>query len=161
MLPLQFIDRVKYLVERQFVKGALFQLLVVAIFIGLISLVGGLLVWPGENSFSSLGDAIWWAFLRLTDPGYLGDDEGGRRRLVSTILTVSGYVVLMGTLVAILTRSLIARMTDLERGLTPVTLRHHVVVLGWTSRTVPILQELTASTGRGKRFVGATAEFAQ
>lgn len=153
MLPLQFIDRVKYLVERQFVKGALFQLLVVAIFIGLISLVGGLLVWPGENSFSSLGDAIWWAFLRLTDPGYLGDDEGGWRRLVSTILTVSGYVVFMGTLVAILTRSLIARMTDLERGLTPVTLRHHVVVLGWTSRTVPILQELTASTGRVKRFL--------
>lgn len=153
MLPLSLLDRVKYIVERQFVKGALFQLLVVGIGIGLISLIGGLLVWPGADSFQDLGDAVWWAFLRLTDPGYLGDDEGDWRRLVSTMLTVTGYVVFMGTLVAILTRSLIAKMTDLERGLTPVTLRNHVVVLGWTSRTVPILQELLASTGRVKRFL--------
>lgn len=153
MLPLSLLDRVKYIVERQFVKGALFQLLVVGIGIGLISLIGGLLVWPGADSFNDLGDAVWWAFLRLTDPGYLGDDEGDWRRLVSTMLTVTGYVVFMGTLVAILTRSLIAKMTDLERGLTPVTLRNHVVVLGWTSRTVPILQELLASTGRVKRFL--------
>ncbi|BES73330.1 lipoprotein [Marinobacter nanhaiticus D15-8W] len=153
MLPLSLLDRVKYIVERQFVKGALFQLLVVGIGIGLISLIGGLLVWPGADSFQDLGDAVWWAFLRLTDPGYLGDDEGDWRRLVSTMLTVTGYVVFMGTLVAILTRSLIAKMTDLERGLTPVTLRNHVVVLGWTSRTVPILQELLASSGRVKRFL--------
>ncbi|WP_148864316.1 CASTOR/POLLUX-related putative ion channel [Marinobacter fonticola] len=153
MLPLSLLDRVKYIVERQFVKGALFQLLVVGVGIGLISLIGGLLVWPGSDSFADLGDAVWWAFLRLTDPGYLGDDEGDWRRLVSTMLTVTGYVVFMGTLVAILTRSLIAKMTDLERGLTPVTLRNHVVVLGWTSRTVPILQELLASTGRVKRFL--------
>ncbi|WP_165856189.1 CASTOR/POLLUX-related putative ion channel [Marinobacter sp. JSM 1782161] len=157
MLPLPFLDRVKYIVERQFVKGALFQLLVVGIGIGLISLIGGLLVWPGSASFDNLGDAIWWAFLRLTDPGYLGDDEGGWRRLVSTVLTVTGYVVFMGTLVAILTRSLIARMTDLERGLTPVTLRHHVVVLGWNSRTVPLIQELLASTGRVRRFLAKHA----
>lgn len=32
------------MVERQFVKGAIFQLLVVALVIGLISIVGGLLV---------------------------------------------------------------------------------------------------------------------
>ncbi|TBW58513.1 ion channel DMI1 [Marinobacter halodurans] len=157
MVPLPFIDRVKYIVERQFVKGALFQLLVVGVCIGLISLVGGLLVWPGSDSFNSLGDAVWWAFLRLTDPGYLGDDQGDWRRLVSTLLTITGYVVFMGTLVAILTRSLIARMTDLERGLTPVTLRHHVVVLGWNSRTIPLIQELLASSGRVRRFLALHA----
>ncbi|WP_203142878.1 CASTOR/POLLUX-related putative ion channel [Marinobacter mangrovi] len=157
MLPLPFLDRVKYIVERQFVKGALFQLLVVGVFIGLISLVGGLLVWPGSDSFGDLGDAVWWAFLRLTDPGYLGDDQGDWRRLVSTLLTITGYVVFMGTLVAILTRSLIARMTDLERGLTPVTLRHHVVVLGWNNRTIPLIQELLASSGRVRRFLALHA----
>jgi hypothetical protein len=153
MLQLPFLDRVKYIVERQFVKGALFQLLVVGVFIGLISIIGGLLVWPTGDPFTDPWDAIWWAFLRLTDPGYLGDDEGNWRRLVSTTLTILGYVVFMGTLVAILTRSLIARMNDLERGLTPVTLRHHVVVLGWTSRTVPLVQELLASSSRVRRFL--------
>ncbi|PVY76487.1 Trk K+ transport system NAD-binding subunit [Tamilnaduibacter salinus] len=152
-MPFRFVDRLKYMIERQFVKGALFQLMVVALVIGLISLVGGLLVLPTAGTFADLGDAIWWAFLRLTDPGYLGDDEGSWRRFVSTLLTVSGYVVFMGTLVAILTRSLFALMTDLERGLTPVTMRHHVVVLGWTSRTLPLVRELMAASGRVRRFL--------
>jgi len=153
MLPFRFVDRVKFIVERQLVKGAGFQLLVVGIFIGLISLIGGLLVIPFGAPFEDMGDAIWWAFLRLTDPGYLGDDVGNWQRFVSTILTISGYVVFMGTLVAILTRWLIAKMTDLERGLTPVTLRNHIVVLGWTSQTLPLLGELLGSSGRMRRFL--------
>lgn len=153
MLPFRFVDRVKFIVERQLVKGAGFQLLVVGIFIGMISLIGGLLVIPFGEPFEDVGDAIWWAFLRLTDPGYLGDDVGNWQRLVSTILTISGYVVFMGTLVAILTRWLIAKMTDLERGLTPVTLRNHIVVLGWTSQTLPLLGELLGSSGRMRRFL--------
>lgn len=153
MKPFRFVDRVKFIVERQLVKGAGFQLLVVGVFIGMISLIGGLLVFPLGAPFEGMGDATWWAFLRLTDPGYLGDDVGNWQRLVSTILTVSGYVVFMGTLVAILTRWLIAKMTDLERGLTPVTLRNHIVVLGWTSQTLPLLGELLLSSGRMRRFL--------
>jgi hypothetical protein len=153
MLPFRIIDRVKFFVERQLVKGAGFQLLVVAAFIALISLVGGLLVLMFGESFSDIGTAVWWAFLRLTDPGYLGDDAGTWQRIVSTILTVSGYVVFMGTLVAILTRWLIAKMADMERGFTPVTLKNHIVVLGWTSQTLPLLSELLGTSGRVRRFL--------
>lgn len=110
MLPFRIVDRIKFIVERQLVKGAGFQLLVVGCFIALISLIGGLLVvLPQAGEFESPGHAIWWAFLRLTDPGYLGDDVGTWQRIVSTLLTIMGYVVFMGTLVAILTRWLIAR----------------------------------------------------
>lgn len=153
MLPFRVIDRVKFVVERQLVKGAGFQLLVVGVFIGLISLVGGLLVLPQAATFDGIGSAIWWAFLRLTDPGYLGDDVGTWQRFVSTLLTISGYVVFMGTLVAILTRWLIAKMGDLERGLTPVTLKNHIVVLGWSNQTLPLLSELLGSSGRMRRFL--------
>ncbi len=107
MLPFRIVDRIKFIVERQLVKGgAGFQLLVVGCFIALISLIGGLLVVlpPQAGEFESAGHAIWWAFLRLTDPGYLGDDVGTWQRIVSTLLTIMGYVVFMGTLVAILTR---------------------------------------------------------
>ncbi|WP_417515853.1 CASTOR/POLLUX-related putative ion channel [Marinobacter sp.] len=153
MLPFRVVDRVKFIVERQLVKGAGFQLLVVGVFIGLISLIGGLLVVPQGGDFDDPGSAVWWAFLRLTDPGYLGDDVGTWQRFVSTLLTISGYVVFMGTLVAILTRWLIAKMADLERGLTPVTLKKHVVVLGWTTQTLPLLSELLGSSGRMRRFL--------
>jgi len=152
MLQLRFMDRLKFFVERQFAKGASFQLLVVAAVIGLISVIGGILVLPLDD-FSDPATAIWWAFLRLTDPGYLGDDSGSWQRTVSTGLTIMGYVVFLGALVAILTRWLITLMTDLERGLTPVALRNHIVVLGWTSRTLPLLGELLNSTERMQRFL--------
>ncbi|MFE8070900.1 ion channel DMI1 [Marinobacteraceae bacterium S3BR75-40.1] len=155
MLPFRFVDRLKFFVERQFVKGALFQLLVVVAVIGLISLLGGLMVRPAEGQFDGLGEAVWWAFLRLTDPGYLGDDQGTWRRVISTVLTISGYVVFLGALVAIMTRWLIDRMNQLERGLTPVAIRNHVVVLGWTNRTLPIVSELLGSVGRMRRFLRA------
>lgn len=153
MFRLRFIDRLKFFVERQFVKGASYQLFIVSAVIGLISLLGGMLVLPLGEYDEHLGNAVWWAFLRLTDPGYLGDDEGTWRRIVSTWLTVSGYVVFLGALVAIMTRWLIAIMEHLELGLTPVSLKNHIVILGWNNRTVPLLRELVMSTSRVGRFL--------
>lgn len=155
MLPFTLLERVRYILERQLVKGAHYQLLVVAVFIGLISLVGGWLAWPSSAQEMSLADSVWWAFLRLTDPGYLGDDEGTWLRIVSTALTVMGYVVFMGTLVAIMTRWLISSMETLEQGLTPVTIRQHVVILGWTNRTLPLVREILDASGGIQRLLKA------
>jgi len=154
MIKLPLVDRVTFLIERQFVKGAGFQLLVVAAVIALISIAGGAAVMfaGGQMGFA---EAVWWAFLRMTDPGYLGDDEGGWRRTVSTALTVSGYVLFMGTLVAIMTRWLIAKMLEFERGLTPVAMRNHIVVIGWTNRTIPLLRELIGDGDSRRRFLAA------
>ncbi len=151
MFRLRPIDRFKFFVERQFVKGAHYQLLAMALVLVTISVVAGALV-LGTDAEESYGEAIWWAFLRLSDPGYLGEDEGFRRRLVSTILTMSGYVIVLGTVVAILTRWLITFMRQLERGLTPVVMRDHFVIVGWTNRTVPIIAELLAQTGHRDRL---------
>lgn len=82
MFRLRFIDRLKFFVERQFVKGASYQLFIVVAVIGLISLLGGMLVLPLGETDEHLGNAVWWAFLRLTDPGYLGDDEGTWKSVV-------------------------------------------------------------------------------
>jgi ion channel POLLUX/CASTOR len=154
VIKLPMVDRLKFIVERQFVKGAGFQLLVVAAVIGFISLLGGLALRMGGEGEGFL-DSVWWAFLRLTDPGYLGDDVGAWRRIVSTVLTVSGYVVFLGALVAIMTQWLIARMSEFERGLTPVTMRQHIVILGWTNRTLPLLRELVGSERAREQFQNA------
>jgi hypothetical protein len=153
MLPFTLVGRLRYILERQLVKGAHYQLMVVAIFIGLISLIGGWLAWPSAAADMPLADSVWWAFLRLTDPGYLGDDQGTWRRIVSTALTIMGYVVFMGTLVAIMTRWLISSMATLEQGLTPVTIRNHVVILGWTNRTIPLIREILDTAGGIQRLL--------
>jgi ion channel POLLUX/CASTOR len=145
-------DRVKFWLERFLLRGPQYRLLFIAAVIGLMSVVAGALVLP-SGTFDSWGEAIWWAFLRLSDPGYLGDDEGAWVRGVSTVLTVSGYVVFLGSLVAIMTQWLNATITRLESGLTPVTRSHHVLVLGWTNRTVAIIREMLLSEARVRRFL--------
>jgi hypothetical protein len=141
----RLLDRLRYALERLFMRGAQYRLLAVAALIGLISVTGGALAMLASGAFDSFGEAVWWAFLRLTDPGYLGDDVGTLNRTVSTILTVLGYVVFLGALVAIMTQWLNARMERLESGLTPVVRNDHVLVLGWTNRTDAIVRELLLS----------------
>ena len=68
MIKLPLVDRIKFFVERQFVKGAGFQLLIVAAVIGLLAFLGAaaLRIAGAEEGFF---EAVWWAFLRMTDPG--------------------------------------------------------------------------------------------
>ena len=144
--------KILFTLERQLVKGAQYQLLVVAALIGMISIIGGLLVIPTDTPSQSLGEAVWWAFLRLTDPGYLGDDEGNWRRFISTLLTIAGYVIFLGSLVAIITTWMNRKIRHLEQGLTPVTANNHLVILGWSNRTIHIAAEIFQSSGRLKRM---------
>ncbi len=145
--------RFTYRLERWIVRGAQYRLMLVAAGIGLISVAGGALVLWWGTGFGDFGEAVWWAFLRLTDPGYLGDDVGAVNRLLSTVLTVAGYVVFLGALVAVMTQWLNARMARLEAGLTPVARDGHVLVLDWTNRTESLVEELLLSEGRVRRFL--------
>lgn len=145
-------NRLQLVLERFLVRGPLYRLAFVIGIIGGISLAGGLLV-VGSGQFEGLGEATWWAFLRLTDPGYLGDDEGTYVRVVSTALTVAGYVLFLGALIAIMTQWLNAALRRLENGLTPIAERDHIVVLGWTTRTATIVRELLLSTDRAQHLL--------
>ena len=153
MKKLRLKNSFKFFLERQFVKGAHVQLMFVALFIGFISLIGGVLVLPSGEPTGSLSEAVWWAFLRLSDPGYLGDDEGSWRRLISTILTVLGYVVFLGSMVAIITTWLNLKIRKLEQGLTPVTAKNHILILGWNAKTIYTAGEIFQSVGRLRRFL--------
>lgn len=149
----RLLERLTYWTERRFLRGASYRLAFIAMAIGAISIAGGIVVIIAGTGFSGMGDATWWAFLRLTDPGYLGDDVGTVNRVVSTVLTILGYVVFLGALVAVMTQWLQSRMSLLERGLTPVARDGHVLILGWTNRTPAIVRELLLSEGRVRRFL--------
>lgn len=152
-MRLQLRDRAIYIIERLMLRGAQWRLVVIAFAVALIALVGGLLVLAGGEHFDSPGAAVWWAFLRLTDPGYLGDDVGTWRRVVSTALTIAGYVIFLGALIAVMTQWLNAFMRSLEQGLTPIVKQGHILILGWTDRTPTIVRELILSEARVRRFL--------
>ena len=146
-------NRFKFQLEQLIMRGAHFRLLVIAALIGLVAVVAGTLVLEIEGGFDDPADAVWWAFLRLTDPGYLGDDEGLVRRVISTVVTILGYVLFMGALIAIMTQWLNQIIEKLGRGFTPIVKNDHILILGWTNRTAGIVRELLISEGRVKRFL--------
>lgn len=146
-------NRLKFQIEQLLLRGAHARLLFIALLVGLVAIGGGLLVQATNATFESNQTAIWWAFLRLTDPGYLGDDEGLARRVISTALTVLGYVLFMGSLIAIMTQWLNQKIRNFESGLTPIARRNHILILGWTNRTPAIVEELMYSEERVRRFL--------
>lgn len=146
-------DRFKFEIERLILRGPVPRLLVIALAIVLISLGAGWIVFELTGGFPRLAEAVWWAFLRLTDPGYLGDDEGNVLRVVSTVVTILGYVLFLGALIAIMTQWLNATLNRLQQGLTPIAQNDHIVILGWTNRTATIIEELLLSEERVRRFL--------
>jgi hypothetical protein len=72
---------------------------------------------------------------------------------VSTVLTVAGYVLFLGALIAIMTQWLHGALRRLENGLTPIADRNHFVVIGWTTRTPAIVRELLLSSARVRHFL--------
>ncbi len=146
--------RMKFVLERFILRGPLNRLFVIAVLIATLATIGGLLVWRfGGREHSYLPDALWWAFLRLSDPGYLGDDTGTVNRIVSTALITLGYVVFLGSLVAIMTQWLNSSLARLQAGFTPLALNNHLLILGWSSRTIQIVREIMLSEGRVERFL--------
>ena len=152
-MPRRLRNRTKFLLERLLLRGTHYRLLIIVALIGLISVLGGALVHAAGGGFENFGAAVWWAFLRLTDPGYLGDDQGALLRTVSTVLTVLGYVLFLGALIAIMTQWLNQTVRRLESGLTPISSTDHILILGWSNRTATIIRELLLSEGRVRRFL--------
>lgn len=142
----------QFVLERWVQRGIFSQLLLMAGLVATVAVLGGVAAWAFTPAFENLPTAIWWAFLRLTDPGYLGDDEGVVLRVISTAVTVLGYVLFMGSLIAIMTQWLARIIRKLESGLTPIAMQNHFVILGWTNRTSEIIKKLLTAGGRLERF---------
>ncbi len=145
--------KVKFFFERSVLEGSWSQLLIIIFAIVAVSFSGGLSAYWLADGFESWEKAVWWAFLRLTDPGYLGDDQGTILRTISTLLTVVGYVLFMGTLVALMTQWMWRLVRSLEEGRTALSLKGHIVLAGLDQRTPEMIREMLLSDNRLNMFL--------
>ena len=138
-------------IEQVMVRSALSRFLFMMILIALVTLAAGLLVRP---LFESMGDAVWWVFEHIVVPEYVDDDDDDvTKRAIATVLIILGSILFAGAIIAILVQWWDSTMERLELGLTPVALNDHFVLLGWTSRTLAILQEIMVSRVRVERVL--------
>lgn len=143
----------RFTIERLLLRGLHYRLLFAAAIVVFVSVFAGIMVVLLDPKFADTGAAIWWSFLRLSDPGYLGDDEGAVSVTISTIVTILGYVLFLGLLVAILTQWMNTLIERVESGTTRVRFKNHVLILGWNHRTPTIVLQLLETRGRALRFL--------
>jgi len=139
--------------ERLAMRGPGARFAFVLVLLLLVVLAAGLLIRQLAPGFESIGDALWWAFEHVVVPEYIEGDEGLAKRTLATALIVLGSVFFAGAVIAILVQWLDETTERLELGLTPVALEAHLVLLGWTSRTPTMLEEIMVSQGRVERFL--------
>ncbi|MBI3182865.1 MAG: NAD-binding protein [Myxococcales bacterium] len=93
-----------------------------------------------EKSFDFL-EAMWWAMTRVADAGTMGDDEGTLVRLVATLSTLSGVMV-VALLIGLVSSTIGDKIDDLRKGKSPVIDRGHTLILGYSEKVFTILREL-------------------
>ena len=147
------MKRLQFTLERLLLRGVHYRLLAAVLIVLSVAVLAGVVVRLLDPQFEELSSAVWWAFLRLSDPGYLGDDEGTISRSVSTAVTVLGYVLFLGLLVAILTQWMNDWIHRVEAGLSELRISDHILILGWNHRTPYIVLELLRTKGRVSRFL--------
>jgi voltage-gated potassium channel len=78
----------------------------------ILTVIAGVAAWLVDDSFSSLGDGLWWAVQTLTTVGY-GDvvPDGTAGRLIATIVMLNGIAFL-----TVITAAVTALLVEQMRG---------------------------------------------
>ncbi len=140
--------RLRYRLERLILRSTLTQLLVATVVLALMMVLGGLAAFSLTDQFDHLHGALWWALLRLSDPGYLGEDVGRAGRAISLMLTLFGVVFFTGAVVAILTNRLAALLDEFASGHHRIVESGHVLIVGWPPGTAEIVEHAVRAQRR-------------
>lgn len=138
------LSRWRYRLEKG--QPHLIVFVMLCLVMGLMVVTGGLVLWVGGAS-SDPWTGMWDVFLHLSDPGYLGADEGTVGILVGTFMTVAGIVVFTSGIIAVVTTFLSEFLEDLARGGHAVAFHDHIVVIGWSEKVFSLVRELLSADG--------------
>lgn len=150
-------DRIRYRFDLLLSQGSASTIGWVVALAVVLTLVGGLTYWVIDLGGPGPIEAFWQSFLTVMGRGGVAD-EGWVHRLASFTL-VFASVFLTGSLIAMLVTTVNKRLDTLRRGQGRVPEQNHAVILGWSPRLMPVIDELLAGdTGAGRVSVVVLAD---
>lgn len=135
------LEMIEYRVEHYFSTSqwAKVALLLTFTFI-LISIGAVALAFCGDDSISG---AVWLAWTFVADPGTHADaPEGFLVRFVSFCITVGGMLV-FALMIGIISDYIGNKIDELKKGKSRVIESDHTVMLGWTDKSIAIIQQIS------------------
>jgi len=158
-------ERLRYWFDGVMSRGliALVGLLALASFalVAVVSVIGafaGKALHPaGEDNYSFFS-AMWNNLMRAMDSGAMGGDAGAGFRIASLVVTVGG-IILVASLISVISSAFDARVEELRKGRSRVLEQDHTLILGWSSKVVPIVNEICiANESRGRAAIVILAD---
>ncbi len=140
-------DKVRYQVDRFMSWSPMARfigLFGVSFILVVVCAVLAIVVGAKEPPFD-LFEAMWWAMTRVADAGTMGDDSGTAVRVVATLSTLSGVMV-VALLIGLVSSTIGDKIDDLRKGKSPVIDEGHSLVLGYGEKVFAILRELREAT---------------
>ena len=96
--------------------------------------------------------------MRTLDPGTMGGDEGWMFRILMLIITIGGLII-VASLIGIISGAFDSKVEELRKGRSRVLENDHTVILGWSSKVFPIINELcVANESRHKSAIVILAD---
>lgn len=91
---------------------------------------------------SSTKDKLWYVIVRLLDPGNVADSEA---KGFALLITVVGWVLYSGLLIAVITNAYFVRIDKIGKGLTRYKLKNHYLILGESEMTLSLIKQIVSS----------------
>ncbi|MDX2025629.1 CASTOR/POLLUX-related putative ion channel [Microcella sp.] len=104
------------------------------------------------DGFSSLEpeEILWGSLVRVLSAGSFREDEGWGFRVAMLVVTIAG-LILVASLIGIVSSAFDRRLLELRKGRSRVLETGHTVILGWSSKVIPIVAELQLAQRNGRR----------
>jgi Trk K+ transport system NAD-binding subunit len=104
----------------------------------------------GKKSFD---ETFWSSLMHAIDSGTLGGDDGVGLRAAELVVTLVGIIV-VASLISIISNAFDTRVEELRRGRSRVLENDHTLILGWSTKVFPIVNELClANESRGRSAI--------
>eukprot|EP00899_Mesostigma_viride_P004675 jgi/Mesvir1/14208/Mv09658-RA.1 len=128
-----------------FENSAFSKAVILALMTLLLTGIGGAAYYftapPEESRKKDIFSEIWTAWSIIVDPGRHTYEESIRRRYIGVPLSIGG-LLFFSVVVGVASEAIFTRIQNLERGNFQVRESGHVLILGWTPKTVHVVRQL-------------------
>jgi voltage-gated potassium channel Kch len=111
-------------------------------FVALVVLVFGLFPagTPSDDP-PTFFEVLWGNLMRTLDPGTMGGDAGWGFRGAMLVVTIGG-LIMVASLIGIISSAFDSKVDELRKGRSRVLESEHTLILGWSKKVLPIVNEI-------------------
>ena len=148
-------ERMVYVIDRGF-ESQCFQAALIVLILGIGIAVGGVLIFIGDRYVqpedvlnieefginASFSNAVWKSWTYMADPGTHADVDSNVYFRLSAFITAIMGILLMAAIIGFVVDAIKKKMDALDTGRGKVVEKDHMLVMGWTEKTVQVIDQL-------------------